>query len=365
MKKWGIGIAAMWMCVGVLMAGSVQAGMKAGAFTISPMAGGYIFDSERDLLDAGKTFSLALGYNFTENLAAELGFSYIHTDADVFLSDDDVYGYQPRVDLIYHFLPESTFVPYVAVGASYLIFDDDEVTDPNFTELEDTFQANAGVGLKVFVFENVALRADARYLYGFEDGQHEAELTAGLVWQFGGTEKAPDPCTLDADKDGVADCRDKCPDTTAGVRVDADGCQVKSTPYTGMEKSGESGRSLAKSDATPEPEMMQVVIYFDFNKVEIKQVNHKRLETLADFMKRYPDLTAIIEGHTDNVGSDKYNEKLSLKRAKAVQEFMTKTHGLGAERFELKAKGESQPAEPNTTAEGRKMNRRAIVITVK
>ncbi len=362
----GIAVAVFSLCLAV---SSAFAGVKAGAVSLSPMGGGYDFDDDRNLLDLGKTFSLALGYNFTEYVSAELGVAYIHTDADWGPGDYDVYMYQPRVDLVYNIVPDGVIVPYLAAGVGYILFDED-VDDQSFGELDDSFQANAGLGVKFFVSDNIALRADARYFHGFEDSESEFEMTAGLIWQIGGVEPAAAPAARpekDGDGDGVPDSEDECPDTPKGVRVDKKGCWKKSTPYTGMEKSGESGKSLSDSDADPvsiSDEMISVVVYFNFDDTSIKQINYNSLEQLADFMTKYPELTAVVEGHTDSIGSTEYNERLSLKRAEAVRDFLVSRHGIDTSRFELKAMGESVPAQSNTTAEGRRLNRRAVTITV-
>jgi len=75
-------------------------------------------------------------------------------------------------------------------------------------------------------------------------------------------------------------------------------------------------------------------------------------------MKDYPDLNVVIEGHTDSVGSNAYNQKLSQARAEAVKKYMVEENGIAANRITPKGFGEEQPIAPNTTAEGRAKNRR-------
>lgn len=363
MKKIGLRLLVLTLFLFTVFVGNASAEVRPGAFTISPMAGGYGFDDDQDLLDLGKTFTLGLGYNFTKNLATELAFSYIHTDADGSFTDDDVYVYQPRIDLLYHILPDKMIVPYVALGVGGMMFDDDNIAP---RELDDMFQANAGGGLKLFVSEDVALRADARYYHGFEDSQSEYALTLGMVFQLGG-EREPKPC-MDRDGDGVCDDEDQCPDTPEGARVDTVGCQVKSEPYAVMEKSGETGQAMDESDTVvvveEAIEMMEVVVYFDFDETTVKPLYFERLADLAAFMDENPDIVAVVEGHTDSVGSDSYNMALSKSRAEAIQNYMVNNHGIDADRFDLKWFGEERPVAPNDTDSNRQLNRRAITITV-
>ncbi len=363
MKSIGLRVFVLTVFLLSTFAGVSLAGVRAGAFTISPMGGGYSFDDEQDLLDLGKTFTLGLGYNFTDSLAAELGLTYIHTDADGTFSDEDVYVHQPRIDLLYHIMPDKMLVPYIAAGVGGMFFNDDNVDPPQ--ELDDMVQANAGGGLKLFVTDNVALRADGRYYYGFEDSQSEYAVTIGMVFQLGG-EQAPKPC-IDSDNDGVCDDEDQCPDTPAGVRVDSVGCQIKSEPYAEMEKSGETGQAVGESDVVVVEdaiEMMEVVVYFDFDESNIKPLYFERLADLAAFMDENPEIVAVVEGHTDSVGTDSYNMDLSKRRAEAVKNYVVNNHGIDGDRFDLKWFGEERPVAPNDSPSNRQLNRRAITITV-
>ncbi|GAB4262106.1 MAG: hypothetical protein Kow0065_12770 [Methylomicrobium sp.] len=139
--------------------------------------------------------------------------------------------------------------------------------------------------------------------------------------------KPVDPCSLDDDGDGVNNCVDKCPDTPKGAEVDAVGCWS----YRG--------------------------VLFDFDKSIIKPDFVKRLQNVIHVMNLNPDLTVSIEGHTDNFGSDSYNQALSQRRAHAVKKYLV-DHGISASRMEAHGYGESRPIDTNDTEEGRYNNRR-------
>jgi outer membrane protein OmpA-like peptidoglycan-associated protein len=85
------------------------------------------------------------------------------------------------------------------------------------------------------------------------------------------------------------------------------------------------------------------------------------LDRLVSFLNKYPERTVIIEGHTDSVGSDDYNQALSQRRADSVRSYLI-GHGVGSERLAASGKGKSEPIESNDTAAGRQQNRRVAVI---
>ena len=98
-------------------------------------------------------------------------------------------------------------------------------------------------------------------------------------------------------------------------------------------------------------------IFFDYNKASIKSESFAELERLVELMIVEPYMRVEISGHTDNVGSDSYNKKLSNERAKAVVDLMVSL-GIASDRFEYIGHGFDQPIADNETDEGRQRNRR-------
>ena len=84
------------------------------------------------------------------------------------------------------------------------------------------------------------------------------------------------------------------------------------------------------------------------------------LGELADFLKRFDDVQVDVEGHTDSIGPEDYNQQLSQRRAQAVVDLLVNQHGIAPARLEAKGFGESQPVASNDTAEGRAENRRVM-----
>jgi outer membrane protein OmpA-like peptidoglycan-associated protein len=105
-------------------------------------------------------------------------------------------------------------------------------------------------------------------------------------------------------------------------------------------------------------------IYFDFNSDRIKNESDPMLKELGDTLARHADWTISIGGHTDDVGDDAYNLRLSERRAAAVVRALVERHGIAPGRLQSAGFGESSPIEPNDTAEGRAVNRRVELVRV-
>ena len=98
-------------------------------------------------------------------------------------------------------------------------------------------------------------------------------------------------------------------------------------------------------------------IFFDFDKATLRKESIAELERLHKILTDNPKIKVKIGGHTDNVGSDAYNQQLSEKRAKAVVDWLIQ-HGIDASRLQYQGYGESVPIATNETEEGRQLNRR-------
>lgn len=149
----------------------------------------------------------------------------------------------------------------------------------------------------------------------------------------------------DSDGDGVYDHLDQCPNTPRGIKVDKVGCPI------------------------PIKQKVSITLHveFDFDKDMVRPEYHSHIEKVANFMKAYPKTNAVLEGHTDNWGSEKYNLELSKRRAASVKKYLVDNFGINAERISTKGFGFSQPVASNKTDEGRQQNRRVVanIITEK
>jgi len=97
---------------------------------------------------------------------------------------------------------------------------------------------------------------------------------------------------------------------------------------------------------------------FDTGKADIKKEYLENLKKIGQSMQQFPKMLGIIEGHTDNVGSEELNRKLSEKRADAVKKYLVQAYGIDPSRIQAEGFGWSRPVADNATAEGRAKNRR-------
>ena len=165
----------------------------------------------------------------------------------------------------------------------------------------------------------------------------------------------------DTDGDGVADNEDKCPNV-AGLKQFA-GCpeEVKDTTPTLVPK------TKPQPQAQNEDEVLQEAynnLQFATGSAVIKEESYEALNKLAQLLKAKPNYLVSIEGHTDNVGSSAVNLTLSKQRAQAVRKYLVEK-GIDAKRIFTEGYGDSKPIATNTTAEGRKKNRRVEFLIIR
>ena len=101
-------------------------------------------------------------------------------------------------------------------------------------------------------------------------------------------------------------------------------------------------------------------INFDINKAIVKAESYPIIEQITTYLKDHPQMKVVIEGHTDNTGSDELNMKLSEKRAASIKAELVK-RGIDTSRMETKGYGASKPVADNKTAAGRTQNRRVTI----
>ena len=203
--------------------------IRQGSFSLTPYAGGYFFEGNEDWED-GATAGLRAGYHVTKNIGIEAFFSYIRTDHDAIDIND---AYDMGIEGLYHFMPDEKLVPFLALGFGGLHFG-----NTDFDEDLNTLAADYGAGLKYFITDDVALRADVRHVLSYDNDidkrWHNNLLVAlGVNVAFGGKkeiaevqpeEPPPPPPLTDSDGDGITDNLDKCLNTPSGVSVDQNGC---------------------------------------------------------------------------------------------------------------------------------------------
>jgi outer membrane protein OmpA-like peptidoglycan-associated protein len=104
-------------------------------------------------------------------------------------------------------------------------------------------------------------------------------------------------------------------------------------------------------------------ILFDIDKSKLRPVSETNLAKLAKILNKYPDTNILIEGHTDDTGTNDYNMALSKDRAQSVSQYLA-TVEVKSARFSIAGYGETQPIVTNDSPEGRQKNRRVDIAVI-
>lgn len=311
-----------------------------GAVEVDAFGKRYITDSSRDLSN-GNLLGGSVGYFLTDDVQLALSYGEYHdmrSENDT--GNKNIKGNLAALDAVYNFgTPGVGLRPFVSAGFAH-----QNISNvPDRTGRDHSTFANVGTGVKYYFTENVFAKASVDAMYNIDANETEMAAGLGIGANFGGgtkkAEPAPAPVVAevcnDEDSDGVCDNLDKCPGTEANATVDADGCVV-----------------------VAEAVRVELDVKFDFDKAEVKQGSYGDIKNLADFMKQYPQTSTTVEGHTDSVGSDAYNQKLSERRANAVRAVLVNQYGVEAERVNAVGNGEAAPVADNASEAGRAVNRR-------
>lgn len=371
---------------------------------VGPLVGVLLPDAARGT-DAGSNVQVVIGTALAESL---------YLEANGFGSDDSMSGGG---------LDFALGTP--AAGSPFFLLGAGAVSHEIAGVKETTTFGNLGVGIYLPLPSTELLwRAEVRYNLLFdghpglpdEDILEDGRINVGVLWKFGKADFQPDdpveePVTAaDADKDGVPDPRDQCPDTPGWARADASGCMPdldadgiddsKDTcpaspagvpvdpsgcPVTAAAaappasqtvgepiEDGDSDGVADSADACPhtvgalpvdergcvKPESIQIRnVHFDLESTRLTADGFMLLRQIGATLRAYPEMRIEVSGHADASGSNKYNEKLSVRRAEVVHDFLTYL-GIAESRMSLKAYGETKPVGDNKTDEGRAHNRR-------
>jgi OmpA-OmpF porin, OOP family len=144
---------------------------------------------------------------------------------------------------------------------------------------------------------------------------------------------------------------------------------TSTTTYTG-ECTGVGGTQRASATVTvtsppPAPKVldkMTLRINFDFDKSVIREADEAELNKAVVFVRKYPDANVRLEGHTDSIGSEQYNQKLSERRAEAVMNYLIQKGACQRANISAVGYGELRPIADNKTEEGRAENRRVDIL---
>ncbi|HET6633240.1 MAG TPA: OmpA family protein [Rhodanobacteraceae bacterium] len=335
---------------------------------IAPSVGGYYNDTDRHTNSRQLYYGLAVGRFFTPNISMDIFYDHTGRDRDnpngrnhfAGRWNSNSYGVAMR----FYAGQRGSWRPYLMVAGMGI---------HHASDAHHGWQPGAqlGVGLARAVSENVDFRAEAGYRYDWDNetfpengGYGDWLLGVSFVFRLGEApqpveapapvaQPAPPPpvdcSTLDDDNDGVDNCTDQCADTAAGTIVGPDGC---AKPVV-IDLRGVNFKfdrpSKGEDDIAPtlqEPTADSVAI----------------LDQAVDTLTRYPAVKVELDGHTDSIGTEAYNQALSERRAQIVYDYLT-SHGIDPDRIvAVKGFGEDRPIATNKTREGRAQNRRTELV---
>lgn len=303
--------------------------------TVTPLMLGYTWqDSEHNNdkltssaeLQDGLFVGAALGVELTPWLGFEVEYNQVDGDLDGTSKAGAEYKQQTVAGNFYATSDlitkdyDSKIKPYVLVGAGQMKTDFDGV----YADKKDTI-GNAGAGVFWRLNDNVSLRTEARGTYDFDEQYWRYTALAGLNVVLGGHLKPAAPVVEVAPVEPVAP-----------------------TPV-----------APAPQEIT-EPLNLELRVFFDTNKSNIKPQYKDEIAKVATALNEFPNATARIEGHTDNTGPRKLNERLSLARANSVKSALVGEFNIDASRLSTQGFAWDQPIADNKTKEGRAMNRRVF-----
>lgn len=356
---------------------------RVGGLTLSPTAGGLSYKGT-DSRSLNPLFGVKIGYDiigksFEDSLGLEGTLNYFRPDSKS--GGSGTSGYIGRVDALYYIMMSKKVVPYLVAGAGAIVTSGDATS-------KGIPLVNYGVGLKYFLWESLALRADARHILTYVNTNigNNFELSLGLCYYFDkkipkkvvplpekkppgketsatdtsplllplpvpllGSEPAepPGPVPVKQPAKAPAQLESLEVQQPAPTTVDHEAQPPAST------KAGHGGRSRAS----------RLTIEFDSGEYDVKPHYRRQIEESARTLRSSPAAKALIEGHADSTGSRRYNFALSQKRAQSVKNLLVK-FGIDPNRVAIKWFGSSRPVATNESTEGRQRNRRAVEIVI-
>lgn len=335
---------------------SAHAEILAGSVELSPFVGFNAFENRQNLHDM-PVYGGRVGYNFTNQLGVEWTGEYIRSyvndknqtfnrEGQFTSPTDGVNVTMYHLDLLYHFLPQGKFNPFVTAGYGAAFYSP-SINSKNMSDVD------FGVGVKYWVADNIALRLDVRDNLIVDDQISNIETTAGIVFRFGG-KRAAAPTSVVMNESSPTPTPAPTPAPPAVVAETHLKTEDVVTPVV----------QVPASEPTPEKMKycISLNIEYDINKSDIRPQYRDEVARVGDFLNKYPTTSAVIEGYSDEVGTDAYNMQLSQRRAESVVQYLVDNFGIVPTRLSARGYGKSRPIADNGTDAGKQKNRHIDAI---
>ena len=264
------------------------------------------------------------------------------------------------------------FAAGVGVGVGPVVFNYAYVNEPEqFLGENHRFSVNLEFGEKRGMYRMSGTSDADRD--GIPDSDDQCPNEAEDFDGYEDTDGCPD---YDNDGDGIADASDQCPNQAEDFDgyMDDDGCPDMDNDGDGIMDAqdncpteAETFNGFEDTDGCPDdaPIYFPIAhINFKFGTAEISGADPiPVLDEVKRIMNENPDIRVEIQGHTDNIGSDEANMQLSTRRAEAVKKYLV-DNGIAADRIETRGFGEARPIDSNDTDLGRARNRRIEFVVI-
>ena len=324
-------------------------GAKIPEYEIRPNVSGVVFENNHSL-DNGYTYGVDFAKRINDKYMANFSFKRKIFDYENNLGSTFVNIFALNAE--YYYYEKDNIQSYITAGLSYLDINNEIVGT------DDMLGINYGIGAKYLINDDAGLFAEIKHLTTFDENENQFIYTVGLLIPFGykasplpvvpavdedlvfSKKVEPTEVSLfpnDDDRDGVTNDRDKCPDSDLRYEVDEDGCTISYTLH----------------------------VNFEFDSSVLTESSMNIIKEFSIFMDEPKKLNIEIQGHTDSRGSDKYNQKLSERRAKAVYDGLISA-GITQDRLQYVGYGETQLLIiENDLAENFAKNRRVQAVILK
>ncbi|WP_051083856.1 OmpA family protein [Dasania marina] len=338
-----------------------------GQWYINPMVGHQKPDNERKL-NEDVVYGLGLEYQYNESWGTELKYLQGSMDSEGAPGNDADMKHLLLEGMYYlNALGNKKFSPYLALGLGHQEYDYD-LSDKN-----DETTATFGPGFRYAFSDRWSTKIDYRLVHALDHSENDGLLTVGLSYALGKAAAKPmaaKATVVDADKDGVIDSQDQCPNSPMGVAVGSNGCELDSDRDGVVNSKDQCPNTAAgaKVDAKgcaeklTRTETIALKVSFASSSAQLTNNFMPEVEKAAAFMRKYASVTAVIEGHTDSSGGAAFNQRLSQSRAESVRDVLISQFGIAANRLSAVGYGEDKPVADNASVEGRKTNRRVVAV---
>ncbi len=307
---------------------------------------------------------LSIQRNFSEHIGLRFRGGYATFSGKIGNTKIDNNTISGDFDMVYYLVPCEPISPYLAVGAGGIYYTISNSPNKSLNKSLLDYELNLDMGVEWDIHNNWKIKTELGYhslptsrfdgnnapsqaggiLGSSEDSYMNFEI--GAVYYFDKGEKSHlcdlyDGLAPKIDYNRIEDIVKKY--ATKPTEVD----------YNRIEDIVKKNKTVA----APANNWVLIGVNFDFAKTSIRPESLPILYNAAEILLTHPNISAEIQGYTDNIGSKSFNQKLSLERAQSVKDFLV-AKGVSADRLTTVGYGEADPISNNKTAQGRALNRR-------